>query len=233
MGDYRSGKLVAGSVAASIIASYSHGSIIGVGSGSTVKVFIDELRRLGVIDKYVFISTSYDTTLYLRSRGAVNIESSISPSEIDVSVDGADEVDRELNLLKGGGGALFREKIVFKASRRRIVVVDESKLVDRLASRFPIPVEVVPFSLNYVIDRIKIIIDCDISIRESRGKLGPLISDNGNFIIDLKPRNVDDPRELDLKIRSIDGVVATGIFPYDGYEIIVGYDRGEYKVFKK
>ncbi len=232
-GEGDAGKVVSAAKAAQIVSEYEAGSIVGVGSGSTVKLFLDQLKRINAIDRYRYISTSYDTTLYLKRLGASNVETFICPPEIDVAVDGADEVDRELNLLKGGGGALFREKIVLRSSRRRIIIVDDSKLVDSLASRHPIPIEVSPFSLSYVIDRLKSVIDGEIHIRSSGGKLGPVITDNGNFIIDLKPRGgIENPAELDSEIRRIEGVLATGIFPYDGYEIIVGYRDGGLKILK-
>ncbi|MEM3662603.1 MAG: ribose-5-phosphate isomerase A, partial [Sulfolobales archaeon] len=123
--------------------------IIGVGSGSTIKVFIGMLSREFLREK-CFISTSYDTTLALSSAGARCIITDMPPEEIDIAVDSADEIDRLGNMLKGGGGALFREKITLLSAIKRIIIADEMKLVDKLGRRGLIPVEIAPYAYNYV-----------------------------------------------------------------------------------
>jgi ribose 5-phosphate isomerase A len=208
------------------------GCVVAMGSGSTVKVFIDELSRRGVVDRYYYVSTSLDTTIYLRRAGARHIETGLCPEYVDIYIDSADEIDRDLNLLKGGGGALFREKIAMLSSRRRIIIVDETKLVDRLGSMRDVPIEVEVFALNYVLRALSMI-GYRGFYREAREKLGPIISDNGNIIVDVKTGPIEDPGELDRKLRSIDGVVATGIFTYMGYEVVVGGLDGGVSVLKK
>lgn len=202
------------------------GCTIAVGSGSTVKIFIEEMKKRGLIEFFTFVSTSIDTTQALRSAGARSVETGICPEDVDLYVDGADEVDPGLNLLKGGGGALFREKIAMLSSRGRIILVDESKLVEVIGLRRPVPLEVEIYAIRYVLRELGRM-GLRAWERGSEAKLGPVISDNGNVIIDVETGPVQDPAEMDKKLRSIEGVVATGIFPYAGFHVIVGLPTGE------
>ncbi|MEM2203047.1 MAG: ribose 5-phosphate isomerase A [Sulfolobales archaeon] len=204
---------------------------IAMGSGSTVKLFIEELSRRGIINMYRYISTSLDTSIVLRKAGAKNIETAICPEDIDIYVDSADEIDTRLNLLKGGGAALFREKIAMLSSRRRIIIADETKLVEMLGSTKPVPLEVEVYSLYYVMRELRKL-GYEASYRESQSKLGPVITDNGNIVVDVKTGPLRNPEEVDRILRSIEGVVSTGIFPYNGYEVVVGMLGGSVKVFK-
>jgi ribose 5-phosphate isomerase A len=198
---------------------------IGLGSGGTVKIFIEELPQ-DLLRKKCFISTSIDTSIALRNRGARCIEDLFSPERIDLYVDSADEIDRDGNLLKGGGGALFREKIVAYSSDLKIIIADETKLVSFLGEKGFLPIEIVPYAYNYVRNRLKMM-SLEIKIRTGGGKLGPVISDNGNFIADIILREpIKDPEKTDLMIRSVEGVVATGIFPYKDYKIFIGEADG-------
>ncbi len=211
---------------------YCIGCTIAIGSGSTVRIFIDELAKKGIINKFKYVSTSFDTTLYLRKAGARDIESGICPGDIDIYVDSADEIDPKLNLLKGGGGALFREKIAMLSSNRRIIIADETKLVERLGSTRPVPLEVETYAISYVLREIERL-GYKARYRETERKLGPLISDNGNILIDVYTGPIEDPVYIDKLLKNIEGVITTGIFPYMGYEVVIGRLSGAIEVLKK
>ncbi|MGC9009579.1 MAG: ribose 5-phosphate isomerase A [Sulfolobales archaeon] len=204
---------------------------IGVGSGSTIKLFIEYLPK-EILIKKCFISSSFDTSINLRSRGARCVETDLPPEKIDLYIDSADEIDKDGNLLKGGGGALFREKIIAYSSEKRFILADYSKLVNFLGSKGKIPIELHPYSLNYVSRRIRDL-GMILELRVSSGKVGPVISDNGNIIADIIINEpIKDPLKMDREIKSIEGVLATGLFPYMDYVIIVGEKYGEARVYK-
>ena len=149
-----------------------------------------------------------------------------------LTVDGADEVDKELNLTKGGGGALFQEKVVASASEKLIIIADESKLVEHLATRFEIPIEVLPFSLGIVR---KTILDMGITptVREAQRKMGPVVTDNGNFILDLKfSKPIENPAKVAVDLKMIPGVIETGLFIGMTDEVHVGKDDDSYILTK-
>ncbi len=206
---------------------------IGLGSGSTVAVFANELGQLiteGKNDISV-VPSSYQAYLLAIENGIPLTNLDINP-ELILTVDGADEVDKNLNLTKGGGGALFQEKIVASASKRLIIIVDESKLVDKLASRFLIPIEVLPFSLGVVQRKIRAM-GIEPFVRQAEKKMGPVVTDNGNFIIDLKfSKPIDDPAKVATDLKMIPGVVETGLFVDMADEIHVGLKDGV-RVLKK
>lgn len=204
---------------------------MAMGSGSTVKLFIEELARRGLINRYRYISTSIDTSISLRRAGARSVETAICPEDIDLYIDSADEIDEKLNLLKGGGAALFREKIAMLSSRRRIIIADETKLVDLLGRKRAVPLEVETYSLYYIL-RVLRNLGYEASYRESESKLGPVVTDNGNVVVDVKTGPIRDPEEIDRILRNIDGVVSTGIFPYRGYEVFIGGFDGSVKMLK-
>jgi ribose 5-phosphate isomerase A len=207
---------------------------IGLGSGSTVAIFAEELGRritAGAIDVSV-VPSSYQAYNLAVEHNIPLTNLDLNP-ELVMTVDGADEVDKELNLTKGGGGALFQEKIVASASKRLIIIVDESKIVDRLATRFLIPVEVAPFALGSVRKKIS---DIGISpvLREAERKMGPVVTDNGNFILDLKfPQPLDDPAATAVSLKMIPGVIETGLFIGMTDEVHVGTEDGSYVLKKK
>ncbi|MFW9769384.1 MAG: ribose 5-phosphate isomerase A [Candidatus Thorarchaeota archaeon] len=200
---------------------------IGLGSGSTVAIFAKELGRLiskGENDISVVPSSYQAYQLAVKYQiPLTNLD--ISP-ELIITVDGADEVDKNLNLTKGGGGALFQEKVVASASKKLIIIIDESKLVDRLASKFLIPVEVLPFSLGVVHRKIKSM-GIDPSVRQAQKKMGPVVTDNGNFILDLKfPEPIESPAKIATDLKMIPGVVETGLFVGMADEVHVGKEDG-------
>ncbi|NHI83280.1 MAG: ribose 5-phosphate isomerase A [Candidatus Thorarchaeota archaeon] len=206
---------------------------LGLGSGSTVTFFAKELGKI--------VSTrNADIRVVPSSYQAYQlaIEHRIPLTNLDIdpilelTVDGADEVDKDLNLTKGGGGALLQEKVVASASKKVVIIVDESKLVDRLATRFEIPVEVLPFSLGVVKRKIA---EMGIlpKIREAQKKMGPVVTDNGNFILDLKfPEPITNPAKVAIDLKMIPGVVETGLFIGMTDEVHVGTEKGSY-ILKK
>jgi ribose 5-phosphate isomerase A len=178
------------------------GAVIGVGTGSTVNFFIDGLAaRRGSIAGTV--SSSEASTRRLAAHGIPVLDLN-EAGELDLYVDGADESTRALHLIKGGGGALTREKIVAAASRRFVCIVDEKKLVERLGA-FPLPVEVIPMARAYVAREL--------------ARLGGkpawregVVTDNGNHILDVRDLAIPDPVALEGEINQIAGVVTVGLF---------------------
>ncbi|RLG77121.1 MAG: ribose 5-phosphate isomerase A [Thermoprotei archaeon] len=211
------------------------GCVVGIGSGSTVKKFIEILScNSPQVSRSFFYSSSLDTTYALSKRGIRTVEPfSLVDDQIDVYIDGADEVSENLDMIKGGGGALLREKVLASLSRYRIFIVDSTKLSPRLGSKTPVPVEVVPFSTPLVLRELKRL-GYGYILRRGRGKLGPVVTDNGNFIVDVYTGPISDPVQVDRRLTTIVGVVATGIFPRDFVDVLViGYEDGGYKVVFK
>ncbi len=182
------------------------GAIVGVGSGSTVNFFIDFLgeRRDRIAGA---VSSSEKSSARLRERGIEVLELNevvAAGRRIPVYVDGADEIDAGLRMIKGGGGALTREKIVAAASGRFVCIVDASKLVERLGA-FPLPVEVIPMARELVASR----------LRELGGKpveRAGFVTDNGNLILDVAGLRIDDPVAMETRINQWPGVVTVGLF---------------------
>jgi ribose 5-phosphate isomerase A len=195
----------------------SEGAVIGVGTGSTVNFFIEGLARHR--DRIAgTVSSSETSTARLKALGIPVLDLN-DVDKVTLYVDGADEATRQMHLIKGGGGALTREKIVAAASREFICIVDEKKIVDRLG-HFPLPVEVIPMARRYVAMEL--------------GRLGArpvwregLTTDNGNQILDLHGLDIADPVALEREINQVAGVVTVGLFagrPAD--VLLVGTDEG-------
>jgi len=192
------------------------GMVVGLGSGSTASIFIRELgkARLNVVG----IPTSEESRRIAEEVG-VRLTTFYDHPEIDVTVDGADEVSPELHLTKGLGGALVREKIVAHASKRVVIIVDESKLVQKLGSKTVIPVEVIPLAVPRLLFQLKHAI-----VREKNGR--PFVSDNGNNILDWKSGPIDDPIAIERQLKSMTGVVDSGIFANVANVVIVAGAAG-------
>lgn len=179
------------------------GTIIGVGTGSTANFFIDELAKIkGRIEGTV--ASSVASAERLKGHGIPVLDLN-SVSEISVYIDGADESTRHLHLVKGGGGALTREKIVAAASKKFVCIADESKLVDRLGA-FPLPVEVIPMARSLVAREIIKKIGGEPVLRES------FTTDNGNIILDIHNLDIMDPVATEQILNNITGVVTNGLF---------------------
>jgi ribose 5-phosphate isomerase A len=200
---------------------------IGLGSGSTVAIFAEELgKRIAAKKVNVRVVPSSYQAYQLAVEFKIPLTNLDLDPELELTVDGADEVDKDLNLTKGGGGALFQEKVVASASKKLIIIVDESKIVDKLASRVVIPIEVLPFSLGVVLRKIQAM-GIAPTVRQAQKKMGPVVTDNGNFILDLKfPDPINDPARVANDLKMIPGVVETGLFIGMTDEVHVGREDG-------
>ena len=187
-------------------------SIIGVGTGSTANFFIDELATIKDTISGA-VASSVATSERLQSHGIEVIDLNIV-KEISVYIDGADESDRALNLIKGGGGALTREKIVAAVADKFICIADESKLVSVMGN-FPLPIEVIPMSVSYVKKQISKSIGGSPIIREG------FTTDNGNLILDVHGLKIENPKTLENKLNNIVGVVTNGLFANRGADILL------------
>jgi len=207
------------------------GFIVGLGSGSTAAYAIEEignrikneeLRVLGV-------PTSYQALLL-----AVNHKIQITTLEehptLDLTIDGADQIDEKLNLIKGMGGALAREKIVAFASKKLVIVADETKKVKILGENgHPVPVEALPFATSIVTRKMREIGGKPV-LREGVRKAGPVITDNGNVILDVEFGLVRKPAELERELKSLPGVVETGLFVKMANVVYIGKRSGVEKL---
>ena len=197
------------------LAYVTEGSILGVGTGSTVNLFIDAMAAKRIRLQGA-VSSSQATSERLEKHGYKVLDLN-DVTDLDLYVDGADEVDPERRLIKGGGGALTREKIVATAARRFVCVVDESKMVPRLG-RFPLPVEVIPMARSQV--------------ERQLARMGgrpfwrkAFLTDNGNHILDVPALPMEDPLALETRVHGIAGVVEVGLFAKRPADIVlVGTD---------
>ena len=200
------------------------GMVLGLGTGSTTHYFIEKvgmrIKDEGI--KVMGIPTSFQSLLKAKQSG-IPI-TTLEEHDIDLSVDGADEVDYDFNLIKGGGAAHTKEKIVDYAADKFIVIVDESKVVDSLGE-FPVPVEVLPDAPRIVIKELEDM-GATCEIRMAQRKDGPVITDNGNFVIDAKFSKIDSPMHLEIDLNSIPGVVENGIFSQMVDKVIIGTPEG-------
>jgi ribose 5-phosphate isomerase A len=182
--------------------------VLGLGSGSTAELFIDEVARLVAAGRQLRgVPTSEASRRRAESQGIELLPDS-GPWQVDVCVDGADEVSETLDLIKGAGGCHSREKIVNHAARLNVIVVDESKLSTRLGERWPVPVEVLPFGAQNTLRCLERF--GDVTLRERGGR--PFITDSGNYIFDVRTGVIADPPALDQALCAIPGVVDTGLF---------------------
>ena len=193
------------------LAYVQDGSVIGVGTGSTVNFFIEALAAMR--DRVAgAVSSSEASTRLLRKLG-IEVLDLNATGEIGVYVDGADEATRTLALIKGGGGALTREKIVAACSRLFVCIVDEQKVVDRLG-RFPLPVEVIPMARSYVARRLARL-GGEPVLREG------FVTDNGNQILDVRGLTIEDPAALETEVDQITGVVTVGLFAHRPADVLL------------
>ncbi|MGQ9513445.1 MAG: ribose-5-phosphate isomerase RpiA [Thermoproteota archaeon] len=190
----------------------SSGQVIGLGSGSTMAIFISllgEVVRSKRIDLKV-IPTSHQAH-YLAIENGLQIATLDEYPSPDLAVDGADQIDLKLNMIKGGGGALAREKIIDTSSKFVVIVVDESKLVDSIGIGFSVPIEIIPIATKPLLRRIDAMGGRG-SLRIGDRKVGPVVTDNGNFILDVDFGGIRDPEKLEKELKLLPGVVEVGIF---------------------
>lgn len=224
MSDIHPGKKAAGQKATDYIDA---GMTVGLGTGSTAYWAIE---KIGVLVSQGLeiraIATSVQSEKQAKDLN-IPLVGFAEIDHIDLDIDGADEVDEELNLIKGGGGALLREKIIAAASQKMIVVADESKQVKHLG-KFPLPVEVIPFGWEMTVRKLQSL-SCQAVVRKNEGK--PFITDNGNYIVDCSFGTITSPAELNLQLHGIPGVVENGLFIQIASTVIIGYADGHTQVF--
>jgi ribose 5-phosphate isomerase A len=196
--------------------------VVGLGTGSTAYFAIEALgKRVKEGLKIVGVATSSSTELLAKKFGVP-----LTPLEevklIDVTIDGADEVDPNFNLIKGMGGALLREKVVAYASLEEIIIVDDSKIVDVLGIRSPLPIEVAPFGHKLT----KIALEGLGCQARLKGGEKPFRTDNGNLIYECKFERIEDPEFLEVEIHLIPGVVESGLFIDLATKVVIGQEGG-------
>ena len=188
-------------------------SIVGLGTGSTTAYtiqFLGDRLKSGELKDIVGIPTSFQAEVLAKQYG-IPLTTLDAVDRIDIAIDGADEVDPQKNLIKGGGAAHTREKIVDYLADQFIVVVDSSKLVERLGSSFAVPVEVIPMAITPVMRAIEKL-GGKPELRMGVKKAGPVITDQGNMVVDVKFDTIDRPAELEKTLNNIPGVLENGIF---------------------
>lgn len=198
-------------VAQEALSYVREGMVLGVGTGSTVNCFIETLAESGN-DIEGAVSSSQATTGKLKAIG-VRVRELNDTGTLDLYIDGADEFDKHRRLIKGGGGALTREKVIAAASRKFVCIVDESKMVGVLGA-FPLPVEVIPMARSYVA-RQMVVLGGSPELREG------FVTDNGNEIIDVRNLDLVDPVRMEKAINNIAGVVTCGLFAIRPADVVL------------
>lgn len=203
------------------------GMVVGLGTGSTTKyaiIKIGELWQAGQLTDLIGIPTS-ESTVELAGQYGLPLGALADYPHLDLAIDGADEVDPDLNLIKGLGGALLREKMIELEVAHFIVVVDESKLVQKLGSKSAVPVEVTQFGWKHQANWLVQQLGCRPALRG--GETQPFVTDNGNYILDCTfPHGIDDPPALDTALHNRTGVVEHGLFLGMASEVIVAAAAG-------
>jgi len=209
------------------------GYVIGLGSGSTAAFAIQEIgkqtkqKQLEILA----IPTSYQA-FHLATQNQISITTLDEHPKPDLTIDGADQIEKKtLNMIKGMGGALAREKIVAAASKKLVIIVDETKLTEKLGFNQLVPVEVLPFALALVTAKLREL-KGKLTLREGKGKVGPVVTDNGSFILDTDFGIIKDAEKLDTQINSIPGVVEHGLFLGMTDIVYVGTQIGVQKLEK-
>jgi ribose 5-phosphate isomerase A len=195
---------------------------------------LGEKLKKGELKNIITVCTSYQSTLLCRAQKipVTTLDDPAIDGVLDVAIDGADEFDEKLNLIKGGGGAHTQEKIVDSTAKFFIIIVDEKKQSKKLGEKWAVPIEIIPAALNVVMKKLASM-GAQPELRMGVKKMGPVITDNGNFIIDAKLGIIDDPAAMEKKINEITGVVENGIFPNMASIIYMGKNDGTIAVFKR
>lgn len=221
-------KEMVGAFAASLI---ENNTIVGLGTGSTARYFIDHLIERCKNGLQIQAISSSKRSEQRAREGCISLLPSETVEEIDVTIDGADEVDPEMRIIKGGGGAHLREKILANASKKYIVIIDEGKLVKKLGQNI-VPIELVPFGISLTLNLIKKMGLKGKLRLEPSGK--PFLTDNQNYLFDIHQEGgFDNPEEIDRKLLYIPGVIETGFFFTQADLILVGKRDGQIKQLKR
>lgn len=202
-------------IAVKIASMVNDGDIIGVGSGSTAYLALQKIaERIRTEQLHIrAIPTSLEIKMTCARLGIP--QTSLFEYKPDWTFDGADEIDTNHNMIKGRGGAMFKEKLLISSSPRTYIIADSSKMVTKLGSRFPVPIEIFPEALTHVAQALESFTPKEIKLRMAQGKDGPVITENGNLILDVWFDNIPDNQENAIK--SITGVIESGLFMH--YEI--------------
>jgi len=187
------------------------GVVLGVGTGSTVNELIDLLPTIAErIDKVV--SSSRESTALLEQKG-FEVSTLNEVGDVDIYIDGADEATKRLHLIKGGGGALTREKVIANAARRFVCIVDETKLVGMLGE-FPLPIEVLPMAQAFVARKL-------VKLRTQPIWREGFVTDNGNHILDVHDMRINNPLEMETRLNQIPGIITVGLFAHRPADILL------------
>jgi ribose 5-phosphate isomerase A len=215
-------KKAAGEKAAALV---QPGMLVGLGTGSTAYWAIEKIGEMvkGGLNIRA-VATSLASEKQARELG-IPITSFSEIQQLDIDIDGADEVSHDLQIIKGGGGALLREKIVAMASRKKVIVADERKYVKTLG-KFPLPIEIIPFGWEIVFRAVQSL-QGGPTLRTKDDK--PYITDNGNYILDCAFGAIENPEQLHHQLKAITGVVETGLFINMKPTVIIAYENGEVK----
>ncbi|MBW3042664.1 ribose-5-phosphate isomerase RpiA [Prochlorococcus marinus] len=216
-------------VAQAAVDKIQNGMVLGLGSGSTAALMIEALAqkiKSGVIKDVVGVTTSFQGEVLAAELG-IPLKSLSSVSQIDLAIDGADEVDSSFQLIKGGGACHVQEKLVAALAKKFIVVVDSTKIVERLNLDFKLPVEVLPSAWKQVKKTLEDLGGVG-QLRMAQKKAGPIVTDQGNLILDLTFQNgIDQPEQLESQINNIPGVLENGLFVNLTDEVLVGKVENE------
>ncbi|MGI9292282.1 MAG: ribose-5-phosphate isomerase RpiA [Gammaproteobacteria bacterium] len=200
-----------------------HGAALGVGTGSTVNFFIEALPT--VRDKIETVVSSSEASTKLLKKHGFEVTELQESGDLDVYVDGADEANKHFHLIKGGGGALTREKIIAAASRKFVCIIDDSKMVGTLGT-FPLPIEVIPMARSYVSRQF-------FKMRGRPVYRDGFVTDNGNHIIDVYDLSITNPPDMEERLSRIAGVVTVGIFAHRGADVILMADNKKINTLTK
>lgn len=203
-------------------------SIVGLGTGSTTAYaiqFLGERLQRGELENIQGIPTSFQAEVLSKEYG-IPLTTLDAIDHIDIALDGADEVDPNKNLIKGGGAAHTREKVVDSLANQFIVVVDSGKLVDKLGSTFRLPVEVIPMAITPVMKKLEQF-GGKPELRMGVKKAGPVVTDQGNLVVDIKFEEIANPGELEKEINNIPGVLENGLFVNVADVVLVGEIKGD------
>ena len=218
-----------------VVENVKKNMVVGIGSGSTVVYAVNKIADLNKEDNLNLkcIPSSFQSYQLIIENG-LNLVSLDQYPEIDLDIDGADEIDKDLNLIKGGGGCLVQEKIIASNSKKLVIIADFRKVSEKLGENWKngVPIEVIPMAYKPIMKKLEKLEGKPV-LRMAKSKAGPLVSDNGNFIIDVDFGSIKNPSELNNKILLIPGVVDTGLFINMTYKAYIGKEDGNVLILKK
>ena len=216
-------KLMKQEVGRAAAAQVKSGTVVGLGTGSTTAFaiqFIGERIASGELKDIKGIPTSFQASVLAKQHG-IPLATLDDVDHIDIAIDGADEVDPQMNLIKGGGAAHTREKVIDGLAERFIVVVDSSKLSDKIGTIFALPVEAIPMAIAPVTRALEKL-GGKVDMRMGIKKDGPVITDQGNMVLDVTFNGIDNPAEMEKTINNIPGVLDNGLFIGLATEVLIG-----------